>query len=72
MSNKGYIYDLEDGRFAIACHEDQDRAMWKQGKSILRLFADPMTTIPILDPVTKRQKKIIKSVINLKFIGYHD
>lgn len=72
MRNPGYIFELPDGLFAIAYHNEQEQKFFDLGKYLIHVCRDIHCCEPVIDPVTKKPKKILKSKDLLKFIGFND
>lgn len=68
----GIIYDLGEGRFGLAIHNEQHEAFTKYGKVYLHCFTDRLCTIPEVDPATGKKYVTLKQKQLIKAIGFSD
>lgn len=70
MSAKsGYVYELGEGRYGIAFHNEQHEQIVSKGKALLHVFSDQLCINPELNE-SGQEKKILKDISKLKFIGF--
>ncbi len=72
MRKAGYIYETNDGKFAIAYNYEQENKFLIMDKLVVHLFEDRSCMKPVIDPATGKGKKVLKSKVLLKHIGFND
>lgn len=73
MSKKsGVIYDLGNTRYGLAIHAEQHETVKKLNKVIVHVFTDRFCTKPEMNENTGKKYVALKSISQLKVIGFSD
>lgn len=67
----GIVYDLGNGKFGIAYHEDQKNELIAKGKVLVHVFYDRLCTEQVMD-MYQKPYRTLKEAGKIKPIGRSD